>query len=143
MAVAEPCRECGVSDALGRHAGNCARALEMGLPRLADGEEPIDPIEETVYDTEPELEGEVAVEEIAEPDPLLNVARRRGAVIDLPDKRISELWMAYTTASGNAANAFDAVVFSSELEALRYAVSQSWRVMALELGRSLLDQANA
>jgi hypothetical protein len=110
----------------------------MGLPRLADGEEPIDPIEETVYDPEPELEGEVAVEEIAEPDPLLNVARRRGAVIDLPDKRTSGLWMAYQ--APGAAN-FDAVVFSSEIDALRYAVTEHWQVRELELGRSLIEQA--
>jgi hypothetical protein len=132
MAVAEPCRECGVLDALERHAGDCPRALEMGLPRLADGEEPIDPVDEASY--------EVADEpvEVAEPDPLLTVARERDVV---RDKRVSDLWMAFGYNPDNDDGSFDAVVFDSELDALRYAVAAHWQVLQVELGRSLAEQA--
>lgn len=50
------------------------------------------------------------------------------------------LWMAYVDADGDT---FNAVVFDSELEALRYAVAEHWQVMQVELGRSLLEQARA
>ena len=33
---------CGVTDALERHDPFCPRAIDLGLPRLAEGEEPID-----------------------------------------------------------------------------------------------------
>jgi len=133
MAVTEPCRECGILDALGRHAGTCPRALEMGLPRLADGEDPIDPIEEERLDRE--IADSASRIERA-PDPLLTIARERGAVHD-PD---TGLWMAYHEGVGKD---FDAVVFGTEIDALRYAVAEQWQVMALELGRSLVDQASA
>lgn len=143
MAVTEPCRECGVLDALGRHAGDCPRALEMGLPRLADGEDPIDPIEEASYDRQ------IAQERAAEPehDPLLKVARDQGAVRDIrdvltnPDAELTDLWMAYQDASDE--RDFNAVIFGTELEALRHAVNAHWRVIPLELGRSLLDLVRA
>jgi hypothetical protein len=40
------CPDCGVLDALGRHDPACPHALNIGLPRLAEGEDPIDPREE-------------------------------------------------------------------------------------------------
>ena len=130
MAVTEPCRECGIVDALGRHAGDCPRALEMGLPRLADGEDPIDPIED--YADEPEE---------PEPDPLLTVAANTPRYRrDNPDADpYTGLWMAYH----DTGNDFDAVIYATELEALRRAVAEHWQVMALELGRSLVDQARS
>jgi hypothetical protein len=138
MAVTEPCRECGVLDALGRHAGTCPRALEMGLPRLADGEDPIDPIEEERLDRE--IADSASQIEPA-PDPLLTIAREQGAVHDNPDAGLyTGLWMAYREGVGKD---FDAVIFGAEIDALRYAVTEHCQVMALELGRSLVDQARA
>lgn len=41
----ESCPECGPLDELARHHGLCRRAVQLGLPRLADGEEPIPAVE--------------------------------------------------------------------------------------------------
>lgn len=138
MAVAEPCRECGILDALGRHAGECPRALEMGLPRLADGEDPIDPIEE--YGDEPEELEPGVIQPAA--DPLLTVAANTPRFRrDNPDAKPTDLWIAYQDASDE--HDFNAVIFATELEALRHAVNAHWQVMPLELGRPLLDQVRA
>ena len=103
----------------------------MGLPRLSDGEEPIDPIEEDRLDQE--IADSASRIERA-PDPLLAVAR------DALTNVITGLWMAY---SEHGDTGFDAVIFGAEIEALRYAVESHWQVMPLELGRSLVDQARA
>jgi hypothetical protein len=136
MATAEPCTECGIIDALGRHAGDCPRAIEIGLPRLADGEAPIDPIEEERLDREI---ADSATRIEPEPDPLLTIVRQRGVALNDPGIVVTGLWMAYHTDGTD----FDAVVFAAEIEALRYAVAEGWQVKPLELGRSLTEQARA
>jgi hypothetical protein len=128
MALAEPCPECGVVDALGRHDGTCPRAIELGLPRLADGEEPIDPLVDEEEQRQV-AEGRLYQEEQAQMPPQGNP----------PPVRKNVLWMAF----GSADDSFDAVVFDSELEALRYAVAAHWQVLQVELGRSLAEQARA
>lgn len=145
MATTEPCAECGVWDALGRHAGTCPRAIEIGLPRLADGEEPIDPIEDEREYAQaqaelPELNDAPGDIQRAPPDPLLTIVRERDMSAEQPSDASTVLWMAY---HDDGTDFVDAVVFGAEIEALRYAVSSHWQVMPLELGRSLVDQARA
>jgi len=123
--LTEPCPECGVADALGRHAGDCPRAIEIGLPRLSEGEDPIEPSESLSDDFE-ELEAQPPVP--LRPSP---PAPRRRA-------ESGSLWISYR--NPHEVDEFDAVVFDSELEALRHAVNAGWQVVALELGRSLADQ---
>jgi hypothetical protein len=128
MALAEPCPECGIVDALGRHDGTCPRAIEMGLPRLADGEEPIDPLVDEEEQRQV-AEGRIYQEQEAQMPPQ--------AGPPLSSKNI--LWMAFHVDPDDVT--FDAVVFDSELEALRYAVAAHWQVMQVQLGHSLLEQA--
>jgi hypothetical protein len=47
---------------------------------------------------------------------------------------IRDLWISYYESE------FDAVIFASELEALRYAVEHGWKVRELQLGLSLRQQ---
>jgi hypothetical protein len=64
--------------------------------------------------------------------------RRRGEVVlDVGDA--AELWISY----GGDGEAFDAVIFTSELDALRHAVTEGRRVHKLELGRSLREQVKS
>lgn len=122
MATETACRWCGVHDALGRHAGDCQHAIDVGLPRLADGEEPI-------ADFDEDIESDQSTDDYdAAPPPAPKSTYRQP---------IEELWLAYT----NSADGFDAVVFASELEALRYAVKESCHVAPLKLGRPLRQQA--
>lgn len=127
MVAAEPCPECGVRDALGRHAGNCPRALEIGLPRLAEDEDPIDPT----------LDAEEA--EYAQREYERAVAQRRSLPPTGPVAQSAELWIAHTKASESS---FDALIFDSELAALRYAVAHSMEVKPLQLGVSMIEQTS-
>jgi hypothetical protein len=131
MIAAEPCTYCGVLDALDRHRGDCQYAIDIGLPRLADGEEPIAPSSEAGHamaDAEEE-EGEApARPERTIQAPGASRARRQS----------TELWMSYSV---DGSENFDAVVFGSEIEALRHAVDHGNQVIALELGKPLRAQA--
>jgi hypothetical protein len=62
--------------------------------------------------------------------------RRRGEILDVGDA--AELWISY----GGDGEEFDAVIFTSELDALRHAVTEGRRVHKLELGRSLREQVS-
>ena len=168
--MAEACTDCGVLDALERHAGNCPRAVSLGLPRLAEGEEPIGPDDiDAVPEEEGYEEGPVPVARPSEPlgqaeyaravrvhesseetlDELEHRANRRfgppppipgiGDVAALPQTGQVEFWMSYST--GIAEGDFDAVVFGTEIEALRHAVANSNQVKPLKLGESLREQA--
>ena len=133
MAVVDPCETCGVVDALGRHAPLCTYAIGIGLPRLAEDEEAIDPRdseEPTVEFDETDDESGLAL--------LFDEQPTR--IIRAPGPAPTALWFAYETLGD--ATVFDATVFDSELEALRHAVERGKKVHRLELGRSLREQVN-
>jgi hypothetical protein len=154
--MAEECRFCGVLDALERHAPDCQHAISIGLPRLAEGEEPIPPDEDLPngpipFDAESSdanldrLEDRVAAGEenqrraVPTSPSAAPIADRPGAIQRSPDAGLyTGLWLSWTT---DDSGYFDAVVFGSELEALRYAVREGHQVVALELGRPLREQA--
>lgn len=143
MTETEACEDCGIVDALDRHDPMCPRALRLGLLRLAEGEAPIDPSDSeeplVEYDEEP---GAVALANLHEA-----VADRPGAIERAPDLQapyrtsdLTELWFSYAEVDGSFD---DAVVFGSELDALRHAVTHGAKVRRLELGKSLRAQADA
>lgn len=139
------CEHCGILDVLGRHDGTCSYALEVGLPRLSEGEDPIDP------DEEPELE-DAAMADPHAPGPPDTIQRPSSQATHalIPDRPGIEpaLWISYRQAvtvdeSGHAhAGDFDAVIFHTEIDALRHAVREGYLVRPLELGRSIREQAN-
>lgn len=135
MAETEPCTECGVIDALSRHDPMCGYAIRIGLPRLAEGEQPIEPGAED--DALPEAAPEEAtlIHSVAEYDE--QFSDRPGAIERAPRAALTELWFSYIEADGTFD---DAVVFGSELEALRHAVTHGAKVQQLELGKSLRGQ---
>lgn len=59
----DDCPECGALDALDRHSPMCMHAAELGLSRLAEGEDPIPP----ESDPEPNAEVEEPVVELVRP----------------------------------------------------------------------------
>jgi hypothetical protein len=147
------CEYCGVLDALDRHDGTCPRARELGLPRLAEGEAPIDPTE--IDDSEDEAaeqaeaaEAAQAVEESGYDGPIANeseispnhLAHPRWHTADRPTAPPpTGQWISYRAELGG--HEFDAVIFATELDALRHAVGEEgYKVHPLELGRSLRDQ---
>jgi hypothetical protein len=132
-----PCPECGVEDALGRHAGDCAHAIEIGLPRLAEGEDPIDPRDVEIEEHTIDLDG--PDDEEAPPPLHPGITDRPGAIERHPDAGLyTSLWIAYRGV--DQPGGFDAIVFGSELDALRHAVREGYNVHPLELGRSLREQ---
>jgi hypothetical protein len=135
MIEIDACTDCGVLDALSRHDPMCGRAIQYGLPRLAEGEQPIDPVE---YENAPEDDGESGEIADGEPPPLQD---RPGAIERAPKLgvRLTELWISYRPEIGDVAG-FDATVFETELDALRHAVETGAKVRRLELGRSLRKQ---
>lgn len=140
MADTEPCNECGVVDALGRHDPMCPYALRIGLPRLAEGEAPIPPGAEDVEaltDAQVDAEqGGTVIHSSAEYE--AEFGDRPGAIERAPRfAALTELWFSYAEADGTFD---DAVVFGSELEALRHAVTHGAKVQQLELGKSLRGQ---
>lgn len=158
MSEREPC--CGVADALGRHAPDCIHALEIGLPRLAEGEEAIDsaemealtddelaiedPNEESGYDGPVAKEGEVSPNHPAHPQwHITSPAEIPGHTSGRPPNPdaglYTGLWMSWTL---DDSGYFDALIFGSELEALRYAVREGYKVVPLELGKPLREQAD-
>lgn len=123
------CEYCGVEDALGRHGATCVRALQLGLPRLAEDEEPIPPDEDATEDERVDvMETTTATASVM---PVVTPT----VTVDLTPR---ELWASYTDGGAD----FDAVIFDSELDALRHAVAVGRRVHALELGRSLREQVS-
>ena len=141
MTETEACAECGVLDSLDRHDPMCPRAIRLGLLRLAEGEPPIDPSDSeeplVEYDEEP---GAVALANLHEA-----VADRPGAIERAPDSQapyrtgdVTSLWFSYT---GDHED-FDAIVFETELDALRHAVKHGAKAHRLELSRSLREQAD-
>jgi hypothetical protein len=158
------CEHCGVLDALGRHDGACPYAVEVGLPRLAEGEPPIDPEDpdegelgpedpnlESGYDGPVAEEGEVSPNHPAHPQ----WHDQPGAIQRAPSQathslirerpaEAPELWVSYRHSDGSGGeDGFDAVVFATELDALRHAVREGYNVRQLELGRSIREQADA
>jgi hypothetical protein len=121
--VNEPCERCGVLDALERHAPDCAYAISIGLPRLSEGEEPIDPTEEEAPTPEgptPELIAQVVAPVVRTASP--------------------GLWLAYYVPEAPGLDPFsEAIVFPTELEALRFAVEHGMRATPLTLGKRLRD----
>lgn len=143
---AEACTTCGVLDALGRHDPMCQYAINIGAPRLAEDEEPIDPAEEEdVVELEREFtESEEPVEDKAwseQPEAMLRAVATEHVLGQAPVQgHRPTLWFSYRADAD--VGGFDAIVFESELEALRHAVNHGERVRPLELGRSLTEQAN-
>lgn len=158
------CEHCGVLDALGRHDGACSYALDVGLPRLAEGEPPIDPNDpdegelgpedpnlESGYDGPVAEEGEVSPNHPAHPqwhdrpgDIQRAPSQATHSLIRERPPATPELWMAWIIETNEAISGtdyFDARVFSSEIDALRYAVREGWHVVTVELGTSLREQA--
>jgi hypothetical protein len=185
------CQACGVLDALGRHDGTCSYALEVGLPRLAEGEDPIDPEDEgelgpedpnleSGYDGPVAEEGEVspnhpahprwhqdspAVQRVLDEDRPGDIQRApsqathalTGDMVahqrpdgmweprprgENPDAGLyTGLWVSYRGDRDDGK--FDAVIFATELDALRHAVKEGYNVHPLELGRSLREQVEA
>ena len=115
--MTEACAHCSVTDALARHAPDCEYAITMGLPRLSDGEEPI--------------EGDGIDEGDRE---AIQAPPRRSAISPDPPA----LWLAWIT--GPSGGLPDAAVFASELEALRYAVARRMLVIPLRLGVLISEQ---
>ena len=142
MPDVEECLSCGVLDALARHDPMCDRAIKLGLPRLAEGEEPIDPGEEEEAGLErefTEVEEPVETETWSEqPEAMLRAVATDNVVKRFPPPEI-ELWFSYRS---DADGGFDVIVFEGELDALRYAVSHGQRVQELKLGESLREQVN-
>ena len=68
MADVEACQECGVLDALSRHDPMCPYAIRIGLPRLAEGEQPIEPGAEADALPEAAPEEATVIHSIAEYD---------------------------------------------------------------------------
>lgn len=141
--MADACEVCGVLDALGRHDGACSYAIRIGLPRLAEDEEPISPAdsEEPIveYDEDVDLfpgSDRPGAIERAPAAGLAQLAIERGIAPALP----TALWFAYESLGDTAV--FDATVFDSELEALRHAVERGKKVHRLELGKSLREQVS-
>ena len=125
----------------------CAYALRIGLPRLAEGEEPIDPRED---DGDAAVERAEEAEMANEREPV--VLRSQQAFVErfgpgpvterdsFGDEPAPELWISFSvTVDGKG---FDATVFASELSALRHAVHHGESVHPLELGRSLREQVS-
>jgi hypothetical protein len=155
------CPDCGVDDALGRHDPACAHAIAIDLPRLAEGEDPIapheddDPLAESGYDGPPSdtvSPNHPAYQIRDEPGDIQRapdedyVARQRpdGQWEPVPRSQNPDaglytgLWISYRGERDDGK--FDAVVFASELDALRHAVREGYNVHPLELGRSLREQ---
>lgn len=141
MTTPEECLSCGVLDALGRHDPMCDRAIKLGLPRLAEDEEPIDPHDQA----EAELEREFEFTEI-EPEPEVREgegwseqpkAMIRAVATENAIPEPADLWFSYAYV-GDAID--DVVVFGSELDALRHAVAHGYKARRLKLGESLVDQ---
>jgi hypothetical protein len=139
------CQHCGVDDALGRHDPVCPHAIDIGLPRLAEGEDPIAPEEENPLE-ESGYDGPVAGENDVSPNhpahPQWQGAPRVSEAWPVVAEA-AELWISYGGEGGDPGEEFDAVVFTSELEALRHAVTEGRRVHKLELGRSLREQVKS
>lgn len=141
--VAEACDECLVRDALGRHDPMCPRALRLGLLRLAEGEEPIEPGE---VDEDAAVERAEEAEMANEREPVVIRSQQEfverfgpgpGTERDsFGDEPEPELWISFRLDGVS----FDATVFGSELSALRHAVHHGESVHPLELGRSLREQ---
>jgi len=159
------CKDCGVLDALGRHGPTCPYALKIGLPRLAEGEEPIereevldtargmglteddvdmdDPNIESGYDGPVAEGGEVSPNHPAHPqwhEHPQRMIRAEATSRMIPPPVLPELWFAYADVDTPG---FDAIVFGSEIDALRYAVTHGWHVKPLDLGESLHGQARS
>ena len=136
MTETEACVDCGVVDALDRHDPMCPRAIRLGLLRLAEGEAPIPPGED---EGEPgEIDGgDLPIQTMAEYDEKLGPLHDRPGAIERAPR---ELWFSYTEVDGSFD---DAVVFASELDALRHAVTRGAKVRRLELGKSLRAQTDA
>lgn len=117
------CPDCGIVDALDRHASDCPHAIELDLPRLAEGEPPIDPREYEQAERTVELPP-AEWHEYRQPGPA-----RTGQ---------TELWMAWTPSSHD--DPFDAVIFNREIDALRYAVKNHYQVSRLALGKPISEQ---
>lgn len=130
MTVAEACETCGVIDALGRHASMCAYAIRIGLPRLAEDEEPIDS-PDFEYDEERDMTRMATTADLQD---------EPGRIERAPFRDVSSLWFAYESLGDT--KVFDATVFDSELDALRHAVERGKKVHRLELGRSLREQVS-
>ena len=141
------CPECGIDDALGRHDWSCPHAIAIDLPRLAEGEDPITPItpgEEEAVDGPPEMPPDEPGNIQRAPDED-HVARQRpdgrweaAPRSQNPDAGLyTGLWIAY---GNHRDSGFDAIVFTSEIDALRHAVRTGQHVHPLEFGRSLREQ---
>jgi hypothetical protein len=137
------CEHCGVDDALGRHDPACPHALAIDLPRLAEGEEPIapheddDPLAESGYDGPPS-------DEVSPNHPAYLIRDEPGNIQRAPNPDAglyTGLWISYRGERDDGK--FDAVIFASELDALRHAVREGYNVHPLELGRSLRQQLQA
>jgi len=127
------CDECGVTDALMRHASDCPRALRTGLPRLAENEDPIDPREDEISEPAPDATGAP----VAASEPVRRSNPSPGA-----SHRSEPLWMAYNDPASRTSD-FDAIIFATELEALRHAVANEMQVKQVKPGVSIRDQASA
>jgi hypothetical protein len=158
--VSTACEYCGVRDALERHDGACPRAIELGLPRLAEGEEPIDPDEGEIA-IEADAQVERVVDGVVEQSPAEEVAggavspatatesprrlparfRATRPYVGAEDEpQAPQLWMSYLEQSD--VGGFDAVIFDTEIDALRHAVKEGRKACEVQLGRSLLEQVS-
>jgi hypothetical protein len=122
----------------------CAYAIRIGLPRLAEDEEAIDPADVLpLAPLEPDSE-QSSMADLFEDRPgaiepaagLAQLAIERG-MVPYRVGDVTTLWISYHI---EEVVSFDAIVFESELEALRYAVEHGEKVHRLELGRSLREQ---
>ena len=140
--LVETCDECLVRDALGRHDSMCPRALRLGLVRLAEGEEPIEPGE---VDEDEAVERAEEAEMASEREPVVIRRSRSSSSASGPGRSERdtfddpELWFSYATDEAGDTY-FNATVFGSELDALRHAVEHDEKVHRLELGISLREQ---
>jgi hypothetical protein len=135
------CQHCGVQDALGRHDPTCSYALQIGLPRLAEGEEPIEPMDDD-DPNESVAVSRVMEEEQGEPGPPSQATHAlTGRIERNPDAGLyTGLWFAYADVDTPG---FDVIVFGAEIDALRHAVAHGWHVAPLELGKSLHAQTRS
>jgi hypothetical protein len=151
----DPCEICGVNDALGRHGSMCTRAIQLGLPRLAEDEDPIepdppeDPDDGAWTDSERQAELQGAPQDdireyrddgeqwVGQPRRMIRAQATASAI--QPPPRPVELWFAYPVNDG--VSEFDIVIFDSEISALRYAVQEGWKVKPLKLAEPVREQA--
>jgi hypothetical protein len=128
----------------------CQHAINLGLLRLAEGEDPIDPAEEQaeaevelerefIEADEPKTAGKEAWSE--QPEAMVRAVATENAIARLkaeePELAERTLWFSYAYV-GDAID--DVVVFPSELDALRHAVTHGYKARPLKLGESLIDQ---